>query len=297
MSVKQTFIGKYLFLKKTTKSSAAATIPVKVRHFNRLKVYTAAASVGLIVLLFVMNSLSKKAEAQASEHAKLIAQINKLHKQLGQETIALDSATTQQQTSDQKAMSYIGSIEEKLTRINTYLSKRGLHGFSFKHIKKPASKTDQKLTSEVIYSSYDNYLNRLVDNVANMPMGYPRISAFTSFFGARSNPFDFGLSEFHPGIDFRGKTGDPVKCTASGIVEFAGPAGGYGNCIRIKHTASLETVYGHLSHIGVHPGQKVSVGDVIGKVGSTGRSTGSHLHYEVRRNGKAVNPAQYLTLN
>jgi murein DD-endopeptidase MepM/ murein hydrolase activator NlpD len=80
-------------------------------------------------------------------------------------------------------------------------------------------------------------------------------------------------------------------------VESAGPNGGYGNCVRIKHINNLETIYGHLSHINVRPGQKVSVGDIIGKVGSTGRSTGSHLHYEVRRNGKAVNPKEYLTLN
>ncbi|QKJ33210.1 M23 family metallopeptidase [Mucilaginibacter mali] len=193
-------------------------------------------------------------------------------------------------------MSYIGSIEQKLTKINDYLSKRGLHGFSFKRIA-PAKKADSKGKTEAIYSDYDNYLTRLVNNVAYMPMGYPRVSAFTSFFGYRGNPFDFGNSEFHPGIDFRGKTGDPVKCTANGTVEFAGPAGGYGNCVRIKHINNLVTVYGHLSRISVRTGQKVSVGDVIGKVGSTGRSTGAHLHYEVRRNGKAVNPKEYLSLN
>jgi murein DD-endopeptidase MepM/ murein hydrolase activator NlpD len=128
-------------------------------------------------------------------------------------------------------------------------------------------------------------------------MGYPRISSFTSFFGYRSNPFDFGANEFHPGVDFKGKIGDLVKCTANGTVEFAGQAGGYGNCVRIKHINNIETVYGHLSHISVRQGQKVSVGDVVGKVGSTGRSTGPHLHYEVRRNGKPVNPKEYLSLN
>jgi murein DD-endopeptidase MepM/ murein hydrolase activator NlpD len=129
-------------------------------------------------------------------------------------------------------------------------------------------------------------------------MGYPRAANFTSFFGYRGNPFDFGgRNEFHPGLDFKGKVGDPVKCTASGKVIFTGKAGGYGNCVRIQHLGNIETWYGHLSRINVHEGQHVTVGDVIGKVGSTGRSTGPHLHYEVRRNGKPVNPVQYLTLN
>lgn len=246
----------------------------------------------------MLTDLNRKNQEQASERAELQAQISSLHRQLGQEQDSLETINTRQQSSDAKAMGYIESIEQKLTKINTYLNKRGLHGFSFKHTKITAATPAQaRATGEKIYSSYDNYLSELVNNVAYMPMGYPRISAFTSFFGYRGNPFDFGASEFHPGIDFRGKTGDPVKCTANGTVEFAGPAGGYGNCVRIRHINHLETVYGHLSRISVRVGQKVSVGDVIGKVGSTGRSTGSHLHYEVRRNGRPVNPVQYLSLN
>lgn len=284
------------FFTKNPKQDTTETITVKNKNFKRLKTLTAVALLAVVALFCTVINLSRKSDEQAAERAKLVTQINDLHRKLGEETQALDSVSTQQQTSDEKAMSYIGSIEQKLTKINDYLSKRGLHGFSFKRIT-PAKKTDSKGNTEAIYSDYDNYLTRLVNNVAYMPMGYPRVSAFTSFFGYRGNPFDFGNSEFHPGIDFRGKTGDPVKCTANGTVEFAGPAGGYGNCVRIKHINNLVTVYGHLSRISVRTGQKVSVGDVIGKVGSTGRSTGAHLHYEVRRNGKAVNPKEYLSLN
>jgi murein DD-endopeptidase MepM/ murein hydrolase activator NlpD len=97
-------------------------------------------------------------------------------------------------------------------------------------------------------------------------------------------------AEFHPGIDFKGKRGDEVKCTASGKVVFAGWAGGYGNCIRIQHINDIQTVYGHLSKIKVKVGQQVNLGDEIGLVGSTGHSTGAHLHYEVRRHGKANKP-------
>lgn len=239
--------------------------------------------------------MARKNQEQQDDHNQLIAQISSLHKQLGQDASALDSVNNKQETSDVKALSYIESIEQKLTTINNYLRKRGLHGFSFKHIK--TNTGDAQANTEKLYSSYDSYLTRLVNNVAFMPMGYPRISSFTSFFGYRGNPFDFGSNEFHPGIDFKGHIGDPVKCTANGTVEFTGRAGGYGNCIRIKHMNNIETVYGHLSRISVHEGQHVMVGDVIGKVGSTGRSTGPHLHYEVRRNGKPVNPKEYLSLN
>ena len=76
-----------------------------------------------------------------------------------------------------------------------------------------------------------------------------------------------------------------------------GRKGGYGNCIIVQHKNDFQTLYGHLSHIDVKDGQSVKTGDVIGKVGSTGRSTGTHLHYEVRKNGKPINPIKFLTLN
>lgn len=144
---------------------------------------------------------------------------------------------------------------------------------------------------------YDEYLSRLLNSVAFTPMGYPRISSITSVFGYRSDPFDSENAEYHPGIDFKGAKGDPVHVTADGKVIFTGRKGGYGNCIIVQHKNDFQTLYGHLSHINVEEGQSVSTGDVIGKVGSTGRSTGSHLHYEVRKEGKPINPARFLTLN
>jgi murein DD-endopeptidase MepM/ murein hydrolase activator NlpD len=128
-------------------------------------------------------------------------------------------------------------------------------------------------------------------------MGYPHISSLTSYFGYRSDPFNSAHAEFHPGIDFRGTKGDPARCTANGRVVYAGWYGGYGNCVRIAHMNNFETLYGHLSRISVKVGQEVTVGEKIGEVGSTGHSTGTHLHYEVRKDGKAVNPISFLTLN
>lgn len=117
---------------------------------------------------------------------------------------------------------------------------------------------------------------------------------YTSGFGVRGNPFSGHGGEMHPGMDMAAPTGTPVYATADGIVSRAERAGGYGNLVQLEHGKGLETRYGHLSQILVHDGQRVHRGDLIALVGSTGRSTGSHLHYEVRIDGRAVNPMPFL---
>jgi murein DD-endopeptidase MepM/ murein hydrolase activator NlpD len=116
---------------------------------------------------------------------------------------------------------------------------------------------------------------------------------FSSFYGVRSDPFR-GTAAMHAGVDIPGAMGTPIYATADGIVGRAGWAGGYGNLVELEHGRGLETRYGHLSKILVSPGQHVRRGDQIALMGSTGRSTGSHLHYEVRMDGRAVNPIPYL---
>lgn len=113
----------------------------------------------------------------------------------------------------------------------------------------------------------------------------------TSGFGWRTHPV-LGFSRLHKGIDFAAPTGTPVMASGSGTVVFAGRHGGYGNYIKIRHQGGFETAYAHLNGFksGVRPGTKVSQGQVIGYVGSTGISTGPHLHYEIYKGGKAVNP-------
>jgi murein DD-endopeptidase MepM/ murein hydrolase activator NlpD len=117
---------------------------------------------------------------------------------------------------------------------------------------------------------------------------------FTSNFGVRGNPFGGG-GEMHPGLDMAAPIGTPVYATADGLVGRAERTyGGYGNLIQLEHGKGIETRYGHLSQILVHQGQRVHRGDLIALMGSTGRSTGSHLHYEVRIDGRAVNPMPFL---
>ncbi len=115
----------------------------------------------------------------------------------------------------------------------------------------------------------------------------------SSPFGMRMDPFLRGPA-IHSGIDLRGDTGDPVRATANGTVVTASPQGGYGNMIEIDHNNGLSTRFGHLSKIEVKVGQHVRMGDVIGRIGSTGRSTGPHLHYETRVNDTAIDPQKFL---
>ena len=117
---------------------------------------------------------------------------------------------------------------------------------------------------------------------------------FTSNFGIRSDPFN-GSARMHAGVDIPGPTGTPVYATADGVVDRAERAGGYGNLVELDHGKGIQTRYGHLSRMLVAPGTHVMRGQLIALMGSTGRSTGPHLHYEVRMDGKAVNPAPFLT--
>lgn len=115
----------------------------------------------------------------------------------------------------------------------------------------------------------------------------------SSNFGVRNDPF-LGRPAMHTGIDLRGDSGEPVHVTANGKVTIAGWEGGYGKLVEINHGNGLATRYGHLSAINVKVGQIVRTGQAIGRIGSTGRSTGPHLHYETRVNGDPVNPQKFL---
>lgn len=135
---------------------------------------------------------------------------------------------------------------------------------------------------------------RLRRSAAALPLGGPvRKRRMTSRYGPRIDPF-LKRPAMHTGIDFRGTSKTPVYATAKGQVKSAGRNGGYGRMIEIDHGNGLTTRYAHLSKLFVKTGQRVKKGQIIGRIGSTGRSTGPHLHYETRINGNAVNPVRYL---
>jgi murein DD-endopeptidase MepM/ murein hydrolase activator NlpD len=137
-------------------------------------------------------------------------------------------------------------------------------------------------------------LSALESALASVPSYVPVKSyTFTSGYGVRYDPFNGGAA-MHAGIDMAGAQGEPIYAAASGIVGEAGRANGYGNLIELEHGRGMATRYGHLSAILVHSGELVKQGQLIGRMGSTGRSTGTHLHFEVRIDGRAVNPRPYL---
>ena len=129
--------------------------------------------------------------------------------------------------------------------------------------------------------------------LADAPSIWPVEGQVTSSFGERQDPFN-GEGAFHAGLDISAPTGTLVRATGDGVVESAETMNGYGREINLDHGHGVHTVYGHLSALAVLAGQHVVRGQVIGYVGQTGRSTGPHLHYEVRINNVPVNPHKYL---
>lgn len=151
--------------------------------------------------------------------------------------------------------------------------------------------------SDVGFSNLFSSLQRMDGNVkstAYIPSGRPvEKLSLTSNFGVRSDPFNGG-ARMHKGIDIPGPVGTPIRATADGIVNRSGWASGYGNLVQISHGHGMETRYGHMSKLLVASNSYVRRGQIIGLMGSTGRSTGSHLHYEVRVDGQAINPIPFV---
>lgn len=190
----------------------------------------------------------------------------------------------------------INNIENNILFFNNYLRERGIKPGDKQKDIGGAIDTNARYDLSV-YDYYNNYSALLLTTANNLPLGYPFIGEMRSDYGYRPNPFGGRGSEFHKGIDLKGNVGDTVRCTGDGIVTQADWDKGYGKCVVIKHTYGIECLFGHLSEFNVTPGQKVKAGDVIGFIGSTGRSTGPHLHYEIRLNGIDINPHNFLTLN
>lgn len=138
-------------------------------------------------------------------------------------------------------------------------------------------------------------MNMMRIAAAEVPFTMPVHAAyrFTSSFGYRSDPMNRSR-KMHEGVDMAGARGTAIEATADGVVTFAGRMSGYGNAVKIRHGFGFETLYGHMSKIRVKKGQRIARGDQIGDMGNTGRSTGTHLHYEVRLRGKPVNPMTYI---
>ena len=243
--------------------------------------------VGAVVLLFFtliagIAYLANDAIRQLEMRADLSAKITDMHELFAE----VDTVGIREK---------FNNIDKELIIINKYLETRGV---------KPVFKdarggiVDNDILSAVEISSfYEKYLKKIGNSLSHIPLGMPFKGKITSSFGHRENPFGGYGVETHRGMDIKGPMGAPVKSMAKGKVVFSGIKGGYGNCIILEHGSGFETLYGHLSKINVKNGQNIDIGQQIGYLGSTGRSTGPHLHYEVHQNGKRINPISFLTLD
>ena len=157
-----------------------------------------------------------------------------------------------------------------------------------------ASLTDKIAIQKKIIADSIAPIKKQLAYLMAKPSIKPVVASLTAGFGYRKNPFTSRGSEFHKGIDFAASYGQTVSATGDGIVAFAGWNAGYGRMVIISHGYGLTTLYAHNSKLLVKQGDKVKKGQAIAKVGNTGRSTGTHLHYEVKLNGKNVNPANYF---
>ncbi len=150
--------------------------------------------------------------------------------------------------------------------------------------------------SESVEAMIESQL-RLIETTGDpgfLPTMWAHLGKINNEFGYRRNPFSGRGYEFHSGMDIGGNRGDVIAVPANGIVTNADWEGGYGNMIEVDHGNGLTTRYGHLSRIGVQPNDTVQRGQLIGLIGSTGRSTGPHLHYELRLNDTPINPRRFL---
>jgi murein DD-endopeptidase MepM/ murein hydrolase activator NlpD len=210
---------------------------------------------------------------------------------------------------EQKQTATLSDLEERINlrtrRIQTILADLGVKGSRTAGPGATGGPFVPVKLGQTDTSGFETRLNRInassaqIDGVEQtiltVPLGSPVVGEtdMTSPFGMRKHPI-FRRMAIHTGIDLRGDTGEPVRATATGKVTIAGRQGGYGNMVEISHGNGLATRFGHLSSIGVKVGQVVRIGEIIGNIGSTGFSTGPHLHYETRVNGQPVDPQKFL---
>jgi murein DD-endopeptidase MepM/ murein hydrolase activator NlpD len=168
------------------------------------------------------------------------------------------------------------------------LDRSGMLEEELQSLKSRASSLDSSL--DQLNQKWEERLRLL----ASTPHGLPVPGSYSDGFGWRKDPFS-GEPEFHTGLDIVAPMGSAVRATADGVVIRVGREGGYGRMVQLSHGYGLGTLYGHLSQTLVRPGQRIKRGEIIGRVGSTGRSTGPHVHYEVVKGGRRVDPRKFTS--
>lgn len=259
------------------------SLVVKKRVAKALAVAASVVGVVLVVSLYLSyNSLAQQ---------RILMQLESEVQRLSTHNTQLLSQVCQQESEKKELLSNaVNNLNERSSLIESILTKVG--------IEIPTSDSDQNSGGPYIadMSDLDDgsddalfVSQQLIGIVKTLPLGIPCEGYLSSSFGARRDPFN-GRRAFHSGIDIAHYVGTKVYATASGTVTRRGAVSGYGNMVKVANGDRFVTVFGHLDKILVKRGQRIARGDVIGTMGNTGRSTGPHLHYEIRDQGKAINP-------
>jgi murein DD-endopeptidase MepM/ murein hydrolase activator NlpD len=277
-------------------------------------------SVVSVAILGCMSAGMALAMLVASPRDRALVEIHDLQKQIRQQNTELTGVRQDAQRDLDALAVKLGQLQAQSTRLNALgqrLAEVGkLDDGEFNFDQQPAvgGVEDVGGAAYALPPALDSSINQLASQFdtqqaqlsalqsllldakieSNLkPTGMPVPGYISSYFGVRPDPFD-GHSARHTGIDIATPFGTPVHAVAEGMVTFAGVRRGYGNVVEIDHGNGYMTRYAHNSKLDVHPGQHVQVSDVIAQAGSTGRSTGSHVHFEVWYNGRVVNPLAFV---
>jgi murein DD-endopeptidase MepM/ murein hydrolase activator NlpD len=272
-------------------------------NYTRFKVskFTVFSAVAVIILLLVgltvkvitlSNQHSKEAVYRAAL-AKKLAELQTSLNQLSQENAKLKTQVAELQKEREET---VKQLAKRVEIINSLMKKVGIkeenpgEGGAAIPIEKVL--TDPEVDPDDVIPAID----RLIKDFKRTPITYPTYGRITSDFGLRRDPLT-GALEYHLGVDIANRWGTPVRATAEGKVIKAGWCGEFGYCIEIDHKNGFRSVYGHLAKVLVKKGDRVERGMIIGLMGSTGKSTGPHLHYTLRYKGKIINPKPFLEVN
>jgi len=246
-----------------------------ITNYKKYLIYAGSALLAVFVICLTVFAYSLKISLDKSSlNSQLTAVNEKLNK--------YDSLQLSQK---------LNKIDNNLSMIDGYLKERGLlHTENIGGT--PSNRRVETQFDKINF--YENQSEIFYNTLRDLPLGYPYNGIRSSDYGYRKNPFGGFSSEFHGGVDFKGPMGDPIYATGDGVVNRCDWYNGYGNAVVIDHESGYQSLFGHLSSVNVVQGQQIKAGDVIGFLGSTGRSTGPHLHYEIRKDGNDISPEPFL---
>jgi murein DD-endopeptidase MepM/ murein hydrolase activator NlpD len=272
--------------------SAVSFLVLTVTSIFSFSLYTRNCSISN-QLASLQEKLKHSAEL-ISNHNKLT---EKLRLKLDQKVALLEENNNKLATAYQQKENLISSAVDELNErselIEKIIDSIGIklpnnHNNDSKHSGGPFIQRPETATDELLFKA-DKYLKTIL----YLPLGKPIKGPITSSYGKRIDPLNHKPG-FHTGVDIRGNKGEPIYATADGVVQKAFRNGGYGNYVVIDHGNGYTSSFAHMQKYLVHRGERIERGQVIGFVGNTGRSTGTHLHYEIAFNNKTINPYTFM---